>query len=154
MTSTGWRGHSATELIVDKWPRPRISDGRGSTPHYTACVSLEKPYVTLCVPFCLSDLHSTGQCPENPSSVSAAVPWFSSSTPGPSHSPGANFQEKLCYLYNAIGGSRCNFENCKFAHKCSACRGQHPRAFCRKVSVASGGPAQGGNRVVKRPRME
>ena len=104
--------------------------------------------------FCLSDLHSSGQCPENPSSASAAVPWFSSSTPGPSRSPSANFQEKLYCLYNAIGGSCCNIENCKFAHKCSACRGQHPRAFCRKVSVASVGPVQDGNRVVKRPRME
>ena len=123
-------------------------------PHIIQLVFRWKSKRQIVCSFCLSDLHSTGQCPENPSSVSAAVPWFSSSTPGPSRSPGANFQEKLCYLYNAIGGSCCNFENCKFAHKCSACRGQHPRAFCRKVLVASGGPAQGGNRVVKRPRME
>ena len=92
------------------------------------------------------------QCLENPNTVAAAsVSWFNNS--GMPQIP-AYQQEKLYNLFNAAGGPRCNFQQCKFAHKCSACRGPHARAFCRKVPLAGGALAQGGSRAVNLKRYD
>ena len=104
--------------------------------------------------FCLSDNHTSEQCPENPNTVAAAsVSWLNTS--GMPQFP-VYQQEKLCDLFNADGGPQCNFHPCKFAHKCSACRNPHARAFCRKPPMVSGVSVQGGSQVmnVKRPRVE
>lgn len=118
---------------------------------YSLCFAGKAKRHIVCA-FCLSDNHTTEQCPENPSSVANSMSWFNNSTlPGPSQ---AYYQERLCNLFNAVGGPRCNFHQCKFAHKCSACRGTHARAFCRKFPVAGGATVHSGSRVMKRPRME
>ena len=105
--------------------------------------------------FCLSDNHLTEQCLKNPSVVAASMLLFSNSTlPGPSQAPSTFYQEKLCNLFNAVGGPCCHFQQCKFAHKCSACRGPHARVFCHKFPAVGGATAPSGNRVIKRPRIE
>ena len=55
--------------------------------------------------FCLSDNHTTEQCPENLSTVAASMSWFSNSTLlDPLQAPSTYYQEKLCNLFNAVGG--------------------------------------------------
>ena len=48
--------------------------------------------------------------------------------PGPSHN---QWQPITCGLYNASEGSRCNYDPCKFAHRCRTCGGPHPASKCR-----------------------
>ena len=105
--------------------------------------------------FCLSDNHSSDQCPENPSLLSAAFTSYHTQ-PGPAPIlSGVPKLEKLCNLFNAKEGPRCNYRNCKFAHKCSVCRGAHARAYCRRSTEVTE-VATSGSRgaLVKRPRTE
>ena len=103
--------------------------------------------------FCLSDNHSSEQCPENPNCLAASLPLYHTpAVPAPVFG-GAPRAEKLCNLFNAKEGPRCGFRNCKFAHKCSACRGAHARAYCRRSADVSEAAPSGG-RVIKRPRTE
>ena len=39
-----------------------------------------------------------------------------------------------CGLFNAVGGSRCSFNPCKYSHICKACRGNHPASYCPWLS--------------------
>ena len=105
--------------------------------------------------FCLSDNHSSDQCPENPSVLPAAFTSYHTQ-PGPAPTPtGAPKLEKLCNLFNAKEGPRCNYRNCKFAHKCSVCRGAHARAYCRRSTEITEAATSGGRgALVKRPRTE
>ena len=45
---------------------------------------------------------------------------------------------EICCLYNAKGGSKYHFEECKFAHLCKFCNRRHPAASC----PGSGEPAK------------
>ena len=98
---------------------------------------------------CLSDLHSSADCSENPANSG----WELSRSGDSSRSaPGAvqvreksnkNQAVRICYLYNRKGKDECIYNPCKFAHICSGCKGNHPRSQC------SGGTSAG----VKRPRL-
>ena len=91
-------------------------------------------YIIVCS-FCLSNNHSSDQCPENPNMPSAAFTLYHSQPgPGPTFT-GAPRLEKLCNQFNSKEGPRCNYRNCKFAHKRSACRDTHTRAYCRSTEV-------------------
>ena len=47
---------------------------------------------------------------------------------------GASRYVEICRLYNAIGGSKCRFKECKYAHLCSECRRPHPLLACPSLS--------------------
>ena len=39
-------------------------------------------------------------------------------------------EQDICYLFNAREGDRCHYKECRFAHSCAICRGNHPRSRC------------------------
>ena len=88
--------------------------------------------------FCLSDNHSTEQCQENQNSVAAALLWYHTpSVPGPVF--GGVPREKLYNSFNVKGGPRCNFCQCKLAHKCSVCQGPPHQGLLSKEHQCSKG---------------
>jgi len=102
--------------------------------------------------FCLSDIHSSDQCPDNPAKL--FPPW---QQPMPFTAPVLPAPKlQVCHLFNSRDGPRCTYRQCKFAHICSLCRGSHPRSICNKrdnegpEAVGRSGPA--GNH--KRLRQE
>jgi hypothetical protein len=119
---------------------------------YSLCFAGKAKRHIVCA-FCLSDNHSSEQCAENHNSLTASLPGYPPQVASVPAWGAAPRIEKLCNLFNAKDGPRCGFRNCKFAHKCSACRGNHPRAYCRRsADVMEAAPS--GSRVVKRPRTE
>jgi len=112
---------------------------------------------------CLSDNHSSDQCPEAWQGLLPAT-YFGQHGPPPAcpfPQPGliprlAGFGHPtafpfgsppvpVCRLFNKPEGPRCTFNPCKYAHVCALCKGQHARAECRARS--------GLTSAAKRPRL-
>ena len=101
---------------------------------------------------CLSDSHASVNCPEN-----MTFPWqgLFTGVGYPQVAQQAQTMSKprsalqTCHLYNARDGPRCTYANCKFAHRCAACKGPHARYYCRQKA---GGEGEGAQR--KRPQQE
>ena len=119
---------------------------------------------------CLSDMHTSEACLENP--TRALLSWsMPSFVPGTSLPPqpswamnsyqtprqslpsggagGGKF--RVCHLFNARDGFRCAYNPCKFAHVCLSCRGNHPKSACANASAGAKskeGPS------AKRPRED
>ena len=81
---------------------------------YSLCFAGKGRRNATCV-HCLSDNHGSDHCPDAPATASKTR----AST------------NELCRLFNAAGGSRCRYKSCKYLHKCSACRQDHPRSACQ-----------------------
>ena len=112
---------------------------------YSLCFAGKAKQHVVCS-FCLNDNHTTQHCPKNQNTiVTASASWFNTAMMPPVR---VHHQVKLCNLFNAPGGTRCNYHQCKFAHKYSACRGPHARFYCHKFPVNGVASAHGGNRVV------
>ncbi len=105
---------------------------------YSLCFNCRNKRVVACS-FCLSDTHSSEQCPDNPT---RPLFWQPSGFRGGSqqpqhfqrerrvfHSPGAG-PPKVCFAFNDKEGNKCSFRDCRFAHVCDGCRGPHPRSAC------------------------
>lgn len=99
---------------------------------------------------CLSDNHASENCPENSNLPSGLLPWHQ--TPSGQLSTMTKPPTKLCNLFNAREGPRCTFQPCKYAHRCSICRGAHARAFCKRQADVD--DKSSGGRGYKRPRPE
>ena len=93
---------------------------------YSLCFAGKAKRPVACT-ICLSDIHSSDQCPNNPEKF--VLPW---QQPMPSLVAPVLPAPKLriCHLFNARDGPRCTYRQCKFAHICSLCRGPHPRSIC------------------------
>ena len=48
----------------------------------------------------------------------------------PQRAPKRKQEQDICYLFNAREGDRCHYKECRFAHSCAVCRGNHPRFKC------------------------
>lgn len=81
--------------------------------------------------YCLADTHPSPDCPhaltegQTPQSQMAERP--GRSTPRASRSSAS---VEICRLYNAAGGSRCRFPQCRYAHVCARCRRPHSASEC------------------------
>ena len=131
---------------------------------------------------CLSDMHTSETCMENP--ARALLPWPAPGGVFPQQQPMSNFvpntpamwmgntgpsaaqmfgsrpntqagagssyggKTRVCHLFNAKDGPRCNYSPCKFTHICAVCKGGHPRSACSGIA---GGKQRAGP---KRPRED
>ena len=124
---------------------------------YSLCFAGKAKRLVVCA-HCLSDSHATDQCPENLDLGAALMSWQQGATnpATPVGGSSANPKAKLCFLFNAKEGPRCTFNPCKYAHRCTSCKGPHPRSACKRT-VSGGGQESsesGGGRSFKRPRSE
>ena len=80
--------------------------------------------------YCLADTHTSSECPHAPAeSASDSRPAHGG--PRQTNCPAAaSSAVEICRLYNAPGGQRCRFQQCRFTHLCSKCRHPHPAAEC------------------------
>ena len=89
--------------------------------------------------FCLSDTHSSMECPYAPAEVKSPEARLSSegrtgrlpvrqSAQGPA-GPRVGMVE-ICRLFNSPAGNQCRFPLCRYAHLCMKCRSPHPAAEC------------------------
>ena len=79
-----------------------------------------------------------GAQPSNPQRSPLQPPTYVANPPGrpgPSHN---QWQPITCGLYNASEGPRCNYDPCKFAHRCRTCGGPHPASMCRLSQHSKG----------------
>ena len=96
--------------------------------------------------YCLADTHVSHDCPHAPvegqgsgytaeSRLGRPAVCLAGQTP--SNRPAGSSVE-ICRLFNAPGGSRCRFSQCRYAHVCAKCRRPHPAAECgeRRPQVA------------------
>ena len=127
---------------------------------YSLCFAGKAKRHVVCAT-CLSDTHATEHCPETlqyngvfwPGQINPMIGQPSpAAVPPPAATGGAKL--KLCNLFNAPDGSRCHYNPCKFTHRCSVCKGAHPRSSCRRASGGEGRDATDGGRLFKRPRAE
>lgn len=86
---------------------------------YSLCFAGKGRRSAVCI-HCLSDNHASERCPDAPA-ISATTSKLRGST---------STSNELCRLFNATGGSRCRYKACKYAHRCSVCRQDHPRSAC------------------------
>ena len=89
---------------------------------------------------CLSDSHTTDQCPENVDIGAAFMSW-QQGTGGLAALPtgsSSGSKAKLCYLFNAKEGSRCTYNPCKYAHHYMICKGPHPWSACKRAGIGDG----------------
>ena len=114
---------------------------------YSKCFAGNARRQPLCS-HCLSDNHSSSECWENQPNI----PWswsaqqsthqeFYQSWPQSRQQSvqieQSEGQRGPCYMFNALGGSRCSYNPCKFRHICSECRGKHPRSLCQEAGTKS-----------------
>ena len=121
---------------------------------YSLCFAGKAKRNVACA-YCLSDTHSSEGCPDHP--TRSYLPWqylgnSATNVPRPPSGP----KSRICHLFNAKDGPRCNYMPCKFIHACSGCGGNHPRSACLKGQGSSEMPGVKGGRGVsfKRPRQE
>ena len=81
---------------------------------------------------CFSTYHTTEQCPIN--TANTAIPVLGQGMAQPAPAQMGNHQQTMyqlsmgqepverCGLYNAAGGSRCPYNQCRFQHACKICR--------------------------------
>ena len=91
--------------------------------------------------YCLADTHGSRECVHAPVEGGAATgagPSYSGSTDNrigrlPSRQTvpaGRGASADICRLFNSLGGSRCKFPQCRYAHLCLRCRRPHPQSEC------------------------
>lgn len=86
--------------------------------------------------YCLADTHPSQEClhaPVGSETYSGAGSMTESRQGrGSLRPPGpiARTSVEICRLFNSPGGSRCRFQQCRYAHVCSRCRRPHPAAEC------------------------
>ena len=83
---------------------------------YSLCFAGKGRRSAVCI-HCLSDNHTSKRCPDAPAAT--GKPRGSSAT-----------SNEICRLFDASGGSRCRYKACKYSHRCSLCRQDHPRSAC------------------------
>ena len=131
---------------------------RLNTTLYSLCFAGKAKRGVACA-HCLSNAHASEGCPDNPAKAYLPV-WYTSgpSTTSTGSAPQYGQHLKVCHLFNAKGGSRCTYTNCKFAHVCATCRGGHPRSAPPKgrSTTEYPGPSMDGRKGMgfKRPRQE
>jgi hypothetical protein len=85
--------------------------------------------------YCLADTHSSREClhapadplPSGTSHGANGRPLRAPRSSGPATRLASSVD--ICWLFNALGGPRCKFLQCRYAHLCSKCkRGPHPAA--------------------------
>ena len=130
--------------------------GRVDTTLYSKCFAGKARRRAMCI-HCLSDNHLSSECPENPRN--ASWPWSTQQplleNPSSSASSRSQWDQPVekkgtCNLFNAMEGSKCTYNPCKFQHVCSECRGKHPRAMCPSKGSSKGPKGS----QFKRPRLE
>ena len=84
--------------------------------------------------YCLADTHNSTECPSapagSPTGTTEAGPAPHRRTAGGTSSRDRSASVEICRLYNAVGGSRCRYQQCRYAHLCMKCKGSHPSAEC------------------------
>ena len=102
--------------------------------------------------YCLADTHSSQDCLHAPLGNSVGTSGgghFVEARTGriPPRQAGQTNRPAsvdLCRLFNASGGSRCRFPQCRYAHVCAKCRRPHPAAECSEkrpqAAVTHAGP--------------
>ena len=85
--------------------------------------------------YCLVDTHTSPECPHAPAETTPE--YRPSRGPLPPRQPAGRSSSsstpavvELCCLYNAPGGQRCRYTQCRFAHLCSKCKRPHPASDC------------------------
>ena len=100
--------------------------------------------------YCLADTHSSQECLHAPAEAPPGGPVQADSRPPrslsrqPQEPTARQVSADICRLFNAPGGSRCRFTQCRYAHLCSRCRRPHPAAECgdrRQQPAPTGGQA-------------
>ena len=86
---------------------------------------------------CLSNSHTTDQCPESMDLETAIMSWHQGAGSSAAHTVGSSTSSKakLCFLFNAKEGSWCTFNPCKYAHRCMVCKGPLPHSACKRAGV-------------------
>ena len=88
---------------------------------------------------CLSREHKSMDCPDRSSKRYQQR----STAPGSNSSIHREGSVEICRLYNAKGGSKCRFKECRYAHLCRACKRPHPWSSCANEAPE-----------LKKPKME
>ena len=124
---------------------------------YSLCFAGKAKHVVVCA-HCLSDSHATDQCPENMDLGAALMSWQQGATnpAAPVGGSSVNPKARLCFLFNAKEGPRCTFNPCKYAHRCTICKGPHPHSACKRTVMGDGQESSesGGAQSFKGPRSE
>ena len=98
-----------------------------NTSFYQFCLAGNAKSSAVCR-ICLRHGHKTADCPDQEGSRSRPQ----------AKSRASAKSVEICRLFNASGGSKCHFKNCKFAHLCNLCNRPHSAANC----PGSGEPAK------------
>ena len=108
-----------------------------NTTLYSLCFAGRAKRSSICA-HCLSDNHTSENCPEAPSAPTSTPARRTSLGTSTSRSASS----EICRLYNAKEGLRCHYKACRYAHACSKCRGAHPTSACTSERDSAGSGAQ------------